>query len=346
MTTHSPLARDTPCCSVIVPVYNGAATIEQCLHALANQSTPANDYELIIVDDGSRDETVARIEAWAAGRPEIHLRLLQQANAGPAAARNTGAQAANAPLLLFTDADCAPAPNWIATMLAALSQPDVAGVKGVYRTQQQAWVARFVQAEYEDRYDRMRVRPTIDFIDTYAAGYRREIFLAQGGFDARLIACEDQELSFRLVKQGHKLHFVPAAWVEHQHVESVRNYARRKFHIGYWKALLTRWHPDRLVQDSHTPQTLKAQMGLAALMMLTTGVGAMSRGALRRWLYGITGVSALAFVGSAAPFLRKLARRSPDLVLPGLGMLWVRAMALGLGFAVGAARWGRHSPRR
>lgn len=330
---------DTLRCSVIVPVYNGGATVEQCLQALATQSAPVEQYELIVVDDGSQDDTVARIQWWSAAHPEIRLRLLQQANAGPAAARNAGAAAAAAPLLLFTDADCAPAPDWIAVMSAALGQPGVAGVKGVYRTRQRAWVARFVQAEYEERYDRMHRHRTIDFIDTYSAGYQRSLFLEQGGFDPRLIACEDQELSFRMVKQGYELHFVPAAWVDHQHVASVRKYARRKYHIGYWKALLTRLHPDRLVQDSHTPQTLKVQMGLAALIGLATLVGVVGGRRRWRWSLAVIGASTLAFVGSTLPFLSKLARRSPDLLLPGLMMLFVRAMALGLGFAAGAVRW-------
>ena len=93
--------------------------------------------------------------------------MLSQANAGPAAARNYGARLARGAILLFTDADCAPAPDWAERMLAPFADPTVAGAKGEYRTHQRELVARFVQQEYQDRYDRMTGQPQIDFVDTY-----------------------------------------------------------------------------------------------------------------------------------------------------------------------------------
>ena len=143
----------------------------------------------------------------------------------------------------------------------------VAGAKGTYLTGQRAVVARFTQLEYEDRYDRMVGVETIDFIDTYSAAYRRDIFLANGGFDTTFLAAsvEDQEFSFRLAEKGYRLVFVPAAKVFHRHNHTLSAYTRRKFFIGYWKVLVTRRHPGRAVKDSHTPQALKLQMGLAAV---------------------------------------------------------------------------------
>ncbi|MEZ4661013.1 MAG: glycosyltransferase family A protein [Caldilineaceae bacterium] len=178
-------------CSVIIPVYNGAQTIERCLNALAVQSAPAASFELIVVDDGSRDETAQVVQRWRTAHPAMDLRLVQQVNAGPAAARNHGARVANTPLLLFTDADCAPRPHWVAALCAPFdvnapmqAANTVAGAKGVYATEQRQLTPRFVQAEYADRYDRMMGLAHIDFVDTYSAAYRRDVFLASGGFDA------------------------------------------------------------------------------------------------------------------------------------------------------------------
>ena len=95
-------------CSVVVPVYNGAAVIERCLDGLGCQSISSDRYEVIVVDDGSTDTTPAVVTAWAARHPTVQLRLLRQPNAGPAAARNFGAREAQSPLVLFTDGDCAP----------------------------------------------------------------------------------------------------------------------------------------------------------------------------------------------------------------------------------------------
>lgn len=334
-------------CSVIVPVYNGSATIECVLAALTRQTVAPEHYEIIVVDDGSQDDTAVKVKSWQARHPALQLHLIQQTNAGPAAARNHGAQVAHAPLLLFTDADCAPTPNWLATMSGAFADSTVMGVKGAYLTEQPELVARFVQAEYEDRYDRMRHQPQIDFIDTYSAGYRRQVFLENGGFDPifTTASVEDQEFSFRLAQKGYRLIFVPAAQVVHFHDRNLAEYARRKYYIGYWKALLARWHPERMVQDSHTPQVLKVQIVLLAALigLLPLAVGAWLWAPLA-WVWPGIGLLVLAFLGTTLPFLRKLTKHTPGLVLIAPGMLVVRALALGSGFLLGAIHFAGTPP--
>jgi GT2 family glycosyltransferase len=264
--------------------------------------------------------------------------LVQQRNAGPAAARNHGARLAGGDLLLFTDADCAPRPNWIAAMMKAFGSPDVVGAKGTYCTEQRALVPRFVQAEYEDRYDRMAGRPSIDFIDTYSAGYRRSKFLEYGGFDTtfRTASVEDQEFSFRLAAKGLQLVFAPEAQVAHLHDHNIWEYARRKYTIGYWKALVARRYPGRMVHDSHTPQPLKVQILLLALtapLFLLSLLRIVWPGL--QWARPLCGLAASSFLFSGMPFLYKLARRSIGLTLIGPVMLIARAVALGSGFLMG-----------
>ncbi len=327
----SPEQRDAPpFISVTVPVYNGAETLPACLHALRDQTYPADGYEVIVVDDGSTDATadVAR---------GLGVRVISQPNAGPAAARNRGARAARGEVLLFTDADCAPTPDWIAQMAAPFADESVAGVKGVYRTRQRELVARFVQAEYEDKYDRMRGLERIDFVDTYSAGYRRDVFLSAGGFDEFFptASVEDQAFSFKLAEAGHRLVLAPRARVFHLHDRTLGEYVRRKFGIGYWKVKVMREHPDKLVRDSHTPQVLKLQMGLAAL-----GGGLLLAGLWERQLAWWGLAAWLALVLTGLPFILKLARRDPPVALVAPLMLFVRAWALGVGFLVGLARLG------
>jgi GT2 family glycosyltransferase len=339
-------------CSVIVPVYNGATVIVRCLDALARQTLDAAAYEILVVDDGSTDNTAAVVTAWQAAHPHQRLTLLQQANAGPAAARNHGAAEASAPLLLFTDADCAPTPTWVEAMAAPFGDPEVAGAKGAYVTEQRGLIPRFVQAEYEDRYDRMHGQPQIDFIDTYSAAYRRTIFLENSGFDPifTTASVEDQEFSFRLAQKGYRLLFAPAAQVSHLHDSDLRDYFRRKYYIGFWKALMIRWHPERMVQDSHTPQVLKVQIVLlAAIFGLTVLALAGFVWSPLQWLWGGVAAAALLFLATTLPFTLKLAQRSPALALAGPGLLVVRALALGSGYLSGTIHFagtlpGAHQP--
>ena len=322
---------------MIVPAYNAAGTLSSCLAALASQVYPCSSYEVIVVDDGSTDATAAI--AHDAG-----VSLITQPNAGPAAARNRGAAAAQGELLLFTDADCVPVPGWISALVAPFSDPSVAGAKGAYLTRQRGGVPRFTQLEYQERYDRMAGRETIDFIDTYSAAYRRDVFLANSGFDSVFptASVEDQELSFRLAEKGYRLVFAPDALVYHRHNPTLRAYVRRKFYIGYWKALIARWHPSRMAQDSHTPGTVKLQMALAALSLLSLAValiGSLVFGLRAVPVWALVLAVAVVFVVTEIPFLVKAWHRDRGVVLPAVGLLWARAFALGTGFALGVVRF-------
>ncbi len=315
--------------SVIIPAYNAAKTIGNCVRALMRQSVDRASYEIIVVDDGSTDETAAVAEAAGA-------QVIRRPHQGPAAARNAGVAAARGELVLFTDADCEPAPDWIEQMSAPFADPEVTGAKGTYRTRQREWMARFVQVEYEDKYDRLAQQSRIDFVDTYSAAYRPSVCLENGGFDPvfSTASVEDQEFSFRLAQKGYRLVFVPAAVVYHQHDRTASEYARRKFGIGYWKALLVRWHPEKVLSDSHTPQTLKAQILLLGLLGLALIAWPVWPGA--GW--GALSIAA-AFVLTAIPFLFKVVRRDAGLLPMVLPALALRAAALGAGLIAGYAHF-------
>ena len=321
-----------PRISVIVPAYNAAHTIDRCLGALADQTVASEAFEVIVVDDGSTDETRALVETHAG------VQLVMQPHAGPAAARNLGAQLARGDILLFTDADCAPARDWIERMCAAFDDKDTVGVKGAYVTYQPEIVARFVQLEYEAKYDRMAQHRFIDFIDTYAAGYRRAVFLANAGFDPIFpnASVEDQEFSFRLARQGLKMVFMRDALVYHlAHPASVWIYWRRKLKIGYWKVLVTRRHPDKAWHDSHTPQSLKVQILLVGLQILFLLCSLL-------WppmLWGLV-VATLLCMLSMLPFLIEAFDKDPPVAIVAPVLLLLRALALGTGFAVGLAVHG------
>lgn len=110
---------EEPVVSVVVPARNAAATIPALFRALDRQ-TFGGPWEVLVVDDCSTDATAAIAESWGA-------RVVPcEAQSGPAAARNAGLAAARAPLIAFTDADCEPAPEWLAELTAALTEADIA----------------------------------------------------------------------------------------------------------------------------------------------------------------------------------------------------------------------------
>lgn len=313
--------------SVVIPAHNAAATISRCLDALQRQTMPRSRYEIIVVDDGSDDETSQLAEAAGAT-------VIRQAQRGAAAARNRGLKAAAGAIICFTDADCFPAPDWLAQIAAPLlANPDIIGCKGVYQTDQREITARFVQVEYEDKYDRLRSQRRINFIDTYSAAYRRDVLLANNGFDENFFFVEDQELSFRLAARGYQMVFQPAAVVGHHHADSLRSYFYKKFMIGYWKAQIVSRFPDRAVEDSHTPQILKVQIGLMALLC-----AAVAGLVLSSWFALPLLLLLLAFVLTAIPFLRKTWPKDRAVTLAAPFLLAARALALGSGYGWGTLR--------
>src|SRR5438105_538751 len=92
--------------SIIVPTYNRLPSVERLLTALGEQTHPAAQFEVIVVDDGSTDGTPERLETLY---PAFSLRLLRQQHQGPAQARNLGVSHALADLVLFLDDDVVPA---------------------------------------------------------------------------------------------------------------------------------------------------------------------------------------------------------------------------------------------
>ncbi len=316
--------------SIVVPAYNAEKPIVSCLEALLRQNFPPQDLEIIVVNDGSTDGTMALIG-------QFPVRSLFQTNQGPAAARNRGAAAAQGEFLLFTDADCVPEPGWTAAMIAPFRDSRVVAVKGAYRTRQTALVARFAQIEFEERFAMLASLASIDMVDTYAAAYRREIFLQLHGFDTRFPVAnnEDTELSYRMAAHGMKMVFAPQAIVYHlRHPDSLARYARLKFSRGYWRMIVYKQYPGKMLHDSYTPQSLKLQIFLVYACLLLCPW-------LLLWPVALIPVilfTLLGFALSVVPFTKVAWRRDPPVGLCAPVLLAVRAGALGAGAILGALR--------
>lgn len=325
---------DTPRVSVVVPAYNAAATLGACLAGCRVQTLPA--HEIIVVDDGSGDATAA----VAADAPGVHV--LRQANAGPAAARNLGADAATGDWVAFTDADCVPEPGWLAA-LAACMDGETAAVGGTYGIANPAsWLARGIHAEIQSRHARLFEGQPVDFLGSFNVAYRRGAFQRLGGFDTRFTQAsgEDNDLAYRLADTGGRLRFTRAARVAHHHPEKVGPYLRTQARHGYWRALLYRAHFRRGRGDSYA--------GPADLAMPPLLVAALAGGALGVALpalgWGAGGAAAGALAMAAAILYLAAAIAAPratghGLDLPAaLGFAGVRILrdcARGVGLARG-----------
>jgi GT2 family glycosyltransferase len=291
------VTRTGPTFSVIIPTYQRPASLERCLEALARSSTAREDYEVIVVDDGNSatlEETVAPFQERMA------VRLLRQANAGPAAARNTGAAQARGEFLAFTDDDCMPAVGWLDALAGPLRSAPHCMVGGCvrnplsanpYSSASQA-ILDLVYAHYNANPSRAR------FFASNNMALPADTFRSLGGFTPSFRTSEDRDLCDRWLGAGHPLICAPDAVVDHARPLTLRTFWRQ--HLGYGRGAFRfyRAHTQRLAAGS----TLEPGFYVALLRKLPGMLGGLPIGgaATLAGLLGLWQVANLAgFVSEA-----------------------------------------------
>jgi O-antigen biosynthesis protein len=234
----------SPRVSVVVCSFNGAATLADCLDGLARLDYP--DYEVILVDDGSTDETAMIGERFG-------VRVISTSNLGLSSARNIGLRAATGELVAYIDDDCRPDRDWLRYLVAALEPSSAVGVGGPN-------VAPSDGGTVEECVARAPGGPVHVLVSDREAehlpgcnmGFRRDALVAVGGFDPQFReAGDDVDICWRLQERGWTLAFSPAAMVWHRRRRSVRAYLRQQRNYGKAEALLERKWPERYNRGGH-----------------------------------------------------------------------------------------------
>jgi len=227
-----PADRKWPRISVVVCSYNGSRTIGECLQGLADLEYP--DYEVIVVDDGSKDAT-----AEVAGR--FGFRLIRTENRGLSNARNSGLAAATGEIVAYIDDDAYPDPDWLSYLAAAFADSDHVGVGGPN-------VTAPGDGPMADRVGDSPGNPThvlltdeeAEHIPGCNMAFRKSELEAIGGFDARFqVAGDDVDVCWRLRERG-TLGFSAGAMVWHHRRNTLAGYLKQQIGYGEAEALLER----------------------------------------------------------------------------------------------------------
>jgi glycosyltransferase involved in cell wall biosynthesis len=205
-------ANPLPKISIIVPVYNGEATIRTCVEALLGLDYPRDRFEVCIVDNKSVDGTRRIVEGYP-------VTLLQEAAVQSSyAARNLGIAHASGDVLAFTDADCVPERGWLRAIVSAIEPSDVGGVAGAIEAFRADSAVEKYQARRAIRADRAYKHKVLPFAQTANAAYKREVFEKIGLFDPTLIYGGDLDFSWRMQSAGGlRLVYEALAFVWHRH---------------------------------------------------------------------------------------------------------------------------------
>ncbi len=261
--------RDLKELTVVIPAYNAENTIGRTISAMLVGGMAADS--IIVVDDGSSDRTAEVVKQYPA------VKYIYQKNAGPAAARNTGWKASSSDVVIFTDSDCVPCPGWADALLAGFDSPDggeIGAVTGSYDIANgDRILPRLIHEEIKERHE--SYGRLIRFFGSYNVAIKREVLEKTGGFDEsyRRASGEDNDLSYRIQKQGYKIAFAPGALVGHYHTVSLKKYLREQYTHGYWRIKLYKAHPGMRGGDDYTkkkdiiepPLSLSNLLSIAAL---------------------------------------------------------------------------------
>ncbi len=221
-----------PYISIVIPAFNAASTIGQTIEACMGQDYPEDKLEVIVVDDGSGDDTKAVVERFG-------VRYIYQKKAGPASARNNGWRNSRGEAICFTDADCMPEPDWVSKLVRHYNMNDIGAAAGSYSVHGSPYLLdKFVHYEIKNRHSRMG-EFTHSF-GTYNVMVKKAILEATGGFDPGYCDAsgEDTDLSYRIVKAGYKIYFERDALVSHKNILKFRRYLAVQFKHGYWRMKL------------------------------------------------------------------------------------------------------------
>ncbi len=261
------MSTSAPRLTVIVSTYNRSQMLGRALRGLLDQTAPQTSYEILVVDDGSTDDTPQTIASAEASAPD-RLRSLRQRNKGPAAARNLGVGEARGQIVLFTGDDCLPDRRLIEEHLIAHDRAGDVGVVGhvtwhpeLPLTPFMAFLEQGAQFGFHQIQDPDNV--AVWHFYTANCSVRRHWIEEVGGFDEdfKHAAFEDVELAYRMQQRGLRIIYHPAARTYHHHETTLEQHLHRQRLCGRAAALFSRKHPE-----------LKVQLGVAHSARATTAL--------------------------------------------------------------------------
>ena len=233
-----------PSISVIIAVKNGQETIRKCLDSVL--ALPNKDIEIIVVDDGSCDDTEKVLEGYGA----LIFVMRNPQSIGPAESRNIAVVKARGAMVAFTDADCIVHPDWLNELKQCFADDTVASAGGAQQPPSDESrfgrrVSSFLsKAGFVSEYSRFQAGQIrlVRHNPSCNSMYRKEVFLDVGGFWKGFWPGEDVDLDHRLHMNGYKICFNPRAVVYHYRTKTFSGFCKMMRRYGWAQGVLVRRH--------------------------------------------------------------------------------------------------------
>ena len=229
-----------PYVSIIIPIYNAKSTLAMCLESIQGLDYPRDKFEVIVIDNGSNDESVEIAKKFDVKL--YHETTIQSSYA----ARNKGVKGAKGELLAFTDADCIVTQGWLKHLVKDWDDESI----GCFAGEIMPYKPETLIEIFSDRINILRQAGTLNcayrpYSQTANSGYRRKVFDKIGLFNAELVSGGDADISWRMQRETSlKIKFIPEALVYHKHRTSFRGLYKQFRRYEHGKLLWQKYYPD------------------------------------------------------------------------------------------------------
>lgn len=227
-----------PYVSIIVAVFNGENVIDDCIQSLLAQDYPKDKYEIIVVDNNSKDKTAEVIKKY------LVRYVLEDKIQGPSAARNAGVAVAKGEFLAFFDADQVAEKDWVKKILEGGQEKKYGAFVGLNVSVNskdsllgEYWIREWALKKDKDTY--------LNHFPGGNVAIRRNVFMELNGFDIYMPTCEDMDIAWRLQKNLKlSIKYNHSSIAYHKERQDVKSLLKREFGLGYGLYLLGKKHAE------------------------------------------------------------------------------------------------------
>ena len=230
--------------SIIIPTKNNGDILEKCLAAIQNLDYPKEEYEVIIVDGHSTDNTVEIAKKYG-------CKIVYEDVGTRGGACNIGVKNAKGEFIAFTDGDCVVPKDWLRNLIKHFNDKNIASVGGPNITPEEdtefaeciGLVLTFL-SKPGSRYGLVADKVIETFHNSGCnVAYRKNVIEEAGWFNEKLITCEDEELDYRILEKGYKILYTPDAKVLHYRRPTWKRFYKQayKYAVGRMQAIKLHW---------------------------------------------------------------------------------------------------------
>jgi cellulose synthase/poly-beta-1,6-N-acetylglucosamine synthase-like glycosyltransferase len=251
-----PAKDDRPFVSVVMTVLNMERTLDECLESLIQLDYPKDLYEIIVVDGKSKDRTKEIVQKRIKSTKSPQIKLYEKEGL-VGVGRNEAFRNAKGKIIAITDGDMVVPPNWLDNLINEF-EDDVGGVGGPNDNADTSLITTAIGCidVQGPSFDVVPLRGQNPYREPFKSdsnvyttvcrnsAYKKSVLDEIGGFDERIISCDDPELNIKILKKGYKLKYTPHALVKHHHRSSISGFYKQQRRYAVSQAIVNKIHPE------------------------------------------------------------------------------------------------------